>query len=207
MYLVEAYTCSTRRYLTNAIQSPNEVEEYLEQLRQEPPVVTWKVRCFHYARPYWLAFISTARSIFKTMFRRKPAPDNNTQLLLPKSTSKPKDDGAIVERPDVSGPFKRKVVSHEASVNYTFGSFADATIAGVWRRQRSVQKEAAPFMKLLLSKILILANEEAKNDYFKQQSKFVSAEGMRDQYAEYSTNIEGMQETRVNPVQVEVHGC
>ena len=47
-------------------------------------------------------------------------------------------------------------------------------------------------MKIVLSKILVLANEDAKKDYFKQQSNFVTNEGMRDKFAEYSTNIEGM---------------
>ena len=46
-------------------------------------------------------------------------------------------------------------------------------------------------MKIVLSKILVLANADAKNDYFRQQSNFVTAEGMRDKFAEYSTNIEG----------------
>ena len=46
-------------------------------------------------------------------------------------------------------------------------------------------------MKIVLSKILLLANQNAKADYFKQQSKFVTNEGMRDRYAEYSTNIQG----------------
>lgn len=46
-------------------------------------------------------------------------------------------------------------------------------------------------MKIVLSKILVLANQDAKSDYFKQQSNFVTTEGMRDRYAEYSTNIKG----------------
>lgn len=70
-------------------------------------------------------------------------------------------------------------------------SFVDDTIAGVWKRQLAATNEPAPFMKIVLSKILVLANQNARDDYFKQQSKFVTTEGMRDKFAEYSTNIEG----------------
>ena len=37
LYLIESYTCSTRRYLANSLSSPVEVEEYIELLREEPP--------------------------------------------------------------------------------------------------------------------------------------------------------------------------
>ena len=47
LYLLEAFTCSTRRYLSN-IMSPNEIEELIEKLRESPPSVTWTVRCYHY---------------------------------------------------------------------------------------------------------------------------------------------------------------
>jgi hypothetical protein len=70
-------------------------------------------------------------------------------------------------------------------------SFEDATIAGVWKRQDALSTEPAPFIKITLSKILLLGNQDAKADYFKQQSNFVTSEGMRDRYAEYSTDIKG----------------
>ncbi|CAB9529576.1 reductase [Seminavis robusta] len=179
LYLVEAYTCSTRRYLANSISSPNDVEAYIEQLRKEPPVVTWKVRCFHYEKPLLLSPLRCALAVCSFLVGSKA----NTS----KSST---DDLPVLEREHVTGPFRRKVITHEATENYTFDSFVDATIAGVWKRQDSFETEVAPFTKIILSKILILANEDAKKDYFKQQSAFVSSQGMRDSLAEYSTTIE-----------------
>ncbi|KAL7576593.1 hypothetical protein ACA910_018081 [Epithemia clementina (nom. ined.)] len=53
LYLWEAYTCPTRHYVRHALTTPDQVEDYLEQLRQQPPSVIWKLRAFHY-EPSWL---------------------------------------------------------------------------------------------------------------------------------------------------------
>ena len=60
LYLTEAHCCSTRRYLANALSGPAAVEDYVEGLRQAPPVARWTVRCFHYEQRKslaWLTFI------------------------------------------------------------------------------------------------------------------------------------------------------
>lgn len=113
LYLLEAYSCSTRRYLSNAISSPKEVEEYIEKLRHEAPVVTWKVRCFHYERPYWLSPLKSAQAVLR-IFKRTP---NNPTMI----EAKPKDM-PVVQGDDNNTPgyFRRKVVSHQATEDYTF---------------------------------------------------------------------------------------
>ena len=52
LYLLESYTCSTRRYLEN-ITSQQDVEDKMETLRNAKPSVTWNVRCYHYETPSW----------------------------------------------------------------------------------------------------------------------------------------------------------
>jgi hypothetical protein len=104
LYLIESYTCSTRRYLANAISSPTEVEEYIERLRQEPPVVTWKVRCFHYEQRKWLSALS-----YLWAFRR---------FLITKE--KMEDEVLPFVEPLLPWMFTRKVVTHETSGNYTY---------------------------------------------------------------------------------------
>ena len=73
-----------------------------------------------------------------------------------------------------------------------FSSCEDKTIAGVWRRAEATAANPAPFSKIVLSKLLILPNTKAREDYFKQQSSFVTREG-RDEYTEFSTSIQGEQ--------------
>lgn len=99
LYLMESYTCSTRRYLANALTSPVEVEDYIELLREEAPVVTWKVRCFHYERRRWLSFLR-----FLTLRKGE-----QVDLLSPTA-------------PPSSSPwlFTRKIVTHEAVSNYNY---------------------------------------------------------------------------------------
>jgi hypothetical protein len=209
LYLMESYTCSTRRYLANAISSPTEVEEYIERLRQEPPVVTWKVRCFHYERRKWLSALSNVWALKRFLGTN---PDEADDLL------------ASVEPPS-PWIFTKKVVTHERSGNYTFArcdekinnvqnalciciwsslshslsglqSCVDKTVAGVWRRQSATAANPAPFTKIVLSKLLILSNTWAREDYFQQQVSFVTREGRGDEFAEFSTSIQGERERR-----------
>ena len=50
LYLLESYMSNTRQYLQNSIPSTFQLEQYLENLRQIPPVIQWKVQCFHYQK-------------------------------------------------------------------------------------------------------------------------------------------------------------
>lgn len=47
LYLVEAATCSTRRYLDN-IKTPLEVRDYIGQLQEVAPRVRFHLECYHY---------------------------------------------------------------------------------------------------------------------------------------------------------------
>jgi hypothetical protein len=47
LYLVEAATCSTRRYLSNII-APSQVQEYIYQLQQVAPIIRFHLECYHY---------------------------------------------------------------------------------------------------------------------------------------------------------------
>lgn len=167
-YLLEASTCNTRRYLTNAISSPEGVEEYIESLRTENAIVTWKVRCFHYERR-WLAFILAPQLIFGNP---EMGDDSSQTSVAP------------------SGFLTKKVVTHYAEANYTFHHCEDNTIAGVWKRAETSKSSLAPFTKIILTKLLVLPNTKARLDYFEQQAKFVTSQGQEDEYAEFSTNIQ-----------------
>ena len=57
MYLLESYFCSTRKYLANAISSPENIESYMELLREQPPVIKWRIRCYHYERRKLLSLL------------------------------------------------------------------------------------------------------------------------------------------------------
>jgi TMEM151 family len=46
-YLGEAFSCSTRRYLSNML-SPLQLLQTVQTLVETRPVVTWKLECYHY---------------------------------------------------------------------------------------------------------------------------------------------------------------
>ena len=46
-YIVEASSCSTRRYLSNML-SPVELLDAVRDMCQSPPIVRWKLECYHY---------------------------------------------------------------------------------------------------------------------------------------------------------------
>jgi hypothetical protein len=173
LYLVEAYTCSTRRYLANAINSPSELEDFIEKLREEPPEVLWTVRSFHYEKPLWLSPTQLTRSLW----RRFKKQDDDEDL-----------DSSSVKLS--SSLLRRKVVTNRATGSYRYKECVDKTTLGLWKRAPAPLSSAAPFTKMILSKLLILSNEKARKDYFKQQSDFVTEHGQGDEYAEFSTNIQ-----------------
>jgi hypothetical protein len=94
LYFVESYYCSTRFYLANALSSPAELEDYINRLREEKPVVTWKVSSFHYEKRRLFA-LSRTRKISATSFQgpriantyfHLPKRSSHTRLLQPTNT-------------------------------------------------------------------------------------------------------------------------
>ena len=85
----------------------------------------------------------------------------------------------------------KKVVTHTAKKDYDFGSWHDNTVISVWERAKAMIP-VTPFTKISLSKMLILSDAKAREDYFSQQANFISQESRRDDHAEFSTSINGM---------------
>ncbi len=178
LYLIEAHSCSTRRYLANALSGPAAVEDYVEGLRQAPPVARWTVRCFHYEQRKSLAWLSLLlRMLLGTDNFVSDAADGMEDSSSAPTTSQ--------------GPsfLTKKVVTHQATKTYQCVSWKDETTVGLWKRAWSPEL-TAPFTKLSLCKVLLLSNGKARSDYFTQQTDFVMREGSKDQYAEFSTNID-----------------
>jgi hypothetical protein len=176
LYLLESNHCSTRRYLANAMNNQQELEDYIERLREESPVVTWKVRCYHYEVRRWLYWIVLG-PLWKRLLSRRQQMNSGVEMLQR-------------SRPSPS-LLTKKVVTHQATGNYTFNSCQDRTVVGVWKRSEATRDSTAPFTKIVLSKLLVLSNAKAREDYFKQQSNFVTTQGQADEFAEFSTNIHG----------------
>ena len=127
LYLLESYSCSTRRYLSHAMNAPDEVEAYLERIRNIKPSVTWKVRCFHYEdRELWKS-MKGVRKIWESRAKEsnKPWDKIGGKLLgmhLSNSHAKPASastSDTVVESPILWAT--RKVVTHQAVGTYKFG--------------------------------------------------------------------------------------
>lgn len=184
LYLLEAHCCSTRRYLANALSGSAAVEDYVEGLRQAPPVARWTVRCFHYEQRKslaWLTFI--LRMAFGNTNRRSFESESAYVGLG-------EDASGLDLQSTLQGPsfLTKKVVTHQATKTYQCASWKDETTVGLWKRAFAPDL-TAPFTKLALCKVLLLSNGKARSDYFAQQTEFVTREGSKDQFAEFSTNI------------------
>ncbi len=179
LYLIEAYSCSTRRYLSHALNAPTEVEAYLERMRVAKPVVKWKVRCFHYE--------DRLRGL-KELGRKFDNVNERLHHALDSSSSASKK--SFGDTPPLW--MAKKVVTHEAVGTYKFATCEDHTVASLWKRSQSFSAtpHGAPFSKLALSKLLVLKDKRAREDYFAQQAAFVTLEGRKDVYAEFATSIE-----------------
>mmetsp|Transcript_5221 Transcript_5221/g.11563 ORF Transcript_5221/g.11563 Transcript_5221/m.11563 type:complete len:406 (-) Transcript_5221:570-1787(-) len=196
LYFVESYNCSTRYFLANAMSSSTELDAYIDGLREEQPIVTWKVKSFHYELRRIFAITGMIRSLFRSIKK------SGTVQELPTSTSTsalpslpPFDLGLSRKRARHTAPIfliTRKIVTNEASSSYKYASCSDNTIAGVWTRAQTDSDggKIVPFTKISLSKVLVLADKGSREDYFQQQSNFVTKYGREDEFAEFSTEIE-----------------
>lgn len=168
MYILESYWCSTRKFLANAIYSPENIESYMEQLREQPPSIKWRIRCYHYEKRKLLS--SLLLFDFLALFRNK------------------NDDIELVSGPSI---FNRKIVTHQTEQTYQYGKFTDETIGGIWRQARSGTSIMANFTKISLHKLILFSDVKSRKDYFDQQTKFISSEGSKDIYAEFLTTVDG----------------
>lgn len=135
LYLLEAYGCSSRRYLSHAMDAPAAVEAYLEGLRGAAPVVTWKVRCFHYEeRALWNGCRGVGRALEGWMARRGEGGDGGDggggdgsggrgqrsfARARPGAAAMSSASESFVESP--SPWMARKVITHQAKGSYSFG--------------------------------------------------------------------------------------
>jgi hypothetical protein len=180
LYLLESYNCSTRRFLSNAISNPTELDEYIENLRKEPPIVTWKVKSFHYELRRIFAISGIFRSVNRFLNGMKYKYSDVELLSLP-----------IISRQHIRPmfPFTRKVVTNEASATFNFGKCHDDTMVGVWTRAQA-DDNVAPFTKIALTKLVVLHDKRSRDDYFQQQANFVTDHGQGDEFSEFSTDIQ-----------------
>ena len=194
LYFLEAYTCKASRFLSNLMSSPDEVEDFIEKLRLASPKVYWRIRTFHYEQPIWYRPGVMWKIVMGLFFKR---PSEYQQIRL--------EDDTITQSPDVVDmtrytlwPFTRKRISREVESSYQYAQCVDETIVGLWQRARakmslpssSLSNGGAPFARIYFTKLLVLADAKARQNYFSQQSKFISDHCSEDDLAEFTTKIE-----------------
>lgn len=218
LYIVEAFTCTTRRYLINALSSSEEMEEYLESLRQVKPNVIWKVRCFHYeTQPATSQKDDTDNIANNTDDNDDNEEDDSDSNEMTKAMIKSKPKTTTSSNKNTTNKIPRipkKVITHRATKQYEFDDWEDQTMVSLWKRapiisslmslsspsssitgfggsSSSSSTISAPYTKISFSKFLLLANAKAREDYFRQQREFVQKEAYKDVYTEFFTDIQG----------------
>ena len=177
IYITEAYLSDTHQFLAHRSDS-HDVEAFIEQLREQVPQIVWKVRAFHYEP---LALLQMWRKWTKPL-RRQSGDDDNIAAY----------DAEEIDSMALAYPFRRKCVSHQAAASFVCpeGGWHDKTTAGIWTRASGeTRRGPAPLAKIHLTKVLVLGNGKARQEYFEQQARFVAENG-RDQAAEFATSIE-----------------
>jgi hypothetical protein len=201
-YAIESYTCSTRKYLSNALSCPEEVETYIENLRDEGPTVSWQIRCYHYEKRKWLCrlLLVDTYNYFHGLLKASKDNEVSSNSFLPEvvidSNATISEVGALHVGPSM---LTRKVISHQTTQSYRVGNgnWHDDTIGGLLRQAQASTTIMAAFTKISLYKLLLFANKQTRVDYFKQQSDFIRVEGRKDEYAEFSTHLDGKDITEI----------
>lgn len=195
LYFLEAYNCSTRKYLINAISCPGEVETFMEGLCEEEPEVTWKIRCYHYEKRKWLRvllFIDVWNYLSCQLAKITTA--SNTAKTTTTTTTEYDDTASDVAPPqELLGKsfLTRKVITHQSKRKYKVAHWHDDTISGIWKQAQAATTVLAAFTKISVYKLLLFENKQARIDYFKQQSHFIGGEATKDDFAEFSTHVDG----------------
>jgi hypothetical protein len=197
LYFLEAYHCSTRKYLTNAISCPGEVESFMEGLCEEEPMVTWKIRCYHYEKRKWLSMlllVDVWKYLSCMLANASAASKTNTTL---RDDDHHHDDDetsrdATHSTESLGKSFlTKKVITHQSKRNYKVAQWHDDTISGIWKQAQAATSVLAAFTKISVYKLLLFENKQARIDYFQQQSEFIGGEATKDDFAEFSTHVNG----------------
>ena len=120
LYLMEAYTCSTHKYLLHIV---DDAETYIEHLREQLPIVEWRVRSFHFENYY-------------TAILRIPFQKLRHLLQSSLSVKASNESIPILQNTPLTFPsiFHWKRVTHSATGYYNYTYCTDQTIVGVWKR-------------------------------------------------------------------------
>lgn len=176
LYFAEAYFSSTHKFLSNRADF-QDVEAYIEKLREEDPEVVWKLRAFHYTPPAWLQPRTVIRKLVSNFSTKR-------MVVGAEDKIQNRDDNPVSWY-----PFRQKRVSHEATDSFKYNNgWLDKTTAGVWTRAQA-ETGTAPLAKIRLTKVLVLGDRKARDEYFNQQSRFVVQNKKQDDLAEFATSI------------------
>jgi hypothetical protein len=208
LYFIEAYTCSTHKYLLHIV---DDAESYIEQLRDQLPIVEWKVRSFHFENYVAVPF-QLVRERLQQLLQ-----------LLSLSSVESSNNAVIPDTHQPSFPslLHWKRVTHSATGYYNYTSCTDQTMVGVWKRAPIIMRynptspttaeshvsnsttnnttttssppitpntAIIPITKMVITKTLLLRDAKTRQDYFSQQKAFLRQEHP-DEYAEFSTNV------------------
>ena len=190
-YLVEAYLCSTHQFLAHRSDCQN-VETFIEQLREETPKIQWKVRVFQY-EPLWRSLWQDLRHRFLQL--SSPAEKKTNDVDNSRSIS----TRPVLPSSPIASLIARKRILRQATGNFLWNeqggtsAWQDSTTAGIWTRARG-ETDHAPLAKIHLTQVMVLGNRQAREEYFRQQGKFVkqhaAASSSSSAAAEFATHIE-----------------
>jgi len=183
-YIVEAYTCSTRKFLNHKLTSPEAAESCLEMMKDQKPSIKWNIRCYHYEKRKLLCALLMI-DLWQYLHK----------LILCKKKYEDKDDDEEGQqtiqtelRPSM---LTKKVVTHESSMFYKFDSWEDETIGAIWKLGSFVTtSNISAFTKISMHKLILFADSKTRSNFFAQQSKFIISEGQKDMFAEISTKVD-----------------
>lgn len=119
LYFIEAYTCSTHKYLLHIVE---DAETYIDRLREQLPIVEWKVRSFHFENYILLPFQPLRQLLQLSTSSSSSSSVETTKELSPD------------RQPSFPSLLHWKRVTHSATGYYNYTSCTDQTIVGVWKR-------------------------------------------------------------------------
>jgi len=163
LYLLESFATETRRYLTHRVTS-----DYVQALREAPPVVSWIFRSLEKPEEE----INLLSSISKSSKRKALATDSQQDL------SKSPEDASVPFVPSTTPkpttwwkqqPRRQQVIRTQ---DFAYKHFSDATTAGIWQR-----RQGSAWIQLQLGQLFVLGDAATRDEYFGQQRAFVARQG------------------------------
>ncbi|CAB9506197.1 reductase [Seminavis robusta] len=174
LYLLECALSSTRRYLSNSL-SPQDLQQYLKDLKEASPTIVWLMECYHYR--HVRRYRSSSRG------RRRSSSTHHEKVV----THRARKEFAIDRWRDAT---ETKSLDRAVTIGEDTDPFSCATNGGSSTTCSTPLMSGGTFVKTTLTKLFWLTNPSIGHRYLMEKELFYHQESRHDVHHEFTMKLQ-----------------